>query len=205
MSKMWWTFGFFEGFISVLGYLLSVYTYIYFFFYIYYFFGAGLTPAILGLGSIYLLPKSKFNFQLYTTYVTTILSIILVILLVFSHIIPKNFDILTQLIFKNVITSKNYSISLLGVNIIKNSYWLIPLVILNSIGTIEIVGVALYSFIQDIKNKKFSKRSTGLVFILVSSFLLATVASISRFYNISIIWLGFLFTWVLFFIGYILI
>ena len=91
MSKMWWTFGFFEGFISVLGYLLSVYTHIYFFFYIYYFFGAGLTPAILGLGSIYLLPKSKFNFQLYTTYVTTILSIILVILLVFFSYYSQEF------------------------------------------------------------------------------------------------------------------
>ncbi len=202
---MWWTFGFLEGFLSVLGYLLSVYTHIYFFFYLYYFFGAGLTPAILGLGSVYLLPKSKFNFQLYITYMTIILAIILFILLLFSHIISSNFNVLTDLIFKNVITTKNYSISLLGVNIIKNSYWLIPLVILNSIGTIEIVGVSLYSFIQDIKKKRFSKRSTGLIFIVVSSFLLATVASISRFYNISVIWLGFLFTWILFFVGYILI
>lgn len=136
---------------------------------------------------------------------TIILAIILFILLLFSHIISSNFNVLTDLIFKNVITTKNYSISLLGVNIIKNSYWLIPLVILNSIGTIEIVGVSLYSFIQDIKKKRFSKRSTGLIFIVVSSFLLATVASISRFYNISVIWLGFLFTWILFFVGYILI
>ncbi len=202
LSNLFWSFGFFETAISVLAFLLSIYTKNYFDFYIYYFLGAGLTPAILGLGAVYLLGKGKI--QNYLFFSTLALSLILIFLLLISSFNIPNFNALTLLIFKNIITARDLNISLLGVNIINNGLWIIPLVILNTLGTIEILYVCIYSFYKDIKAHKITKRTIGVGLIALSVFILAFVASVSRFYNVSIIWIGFMLTWIIFFSGYIL-
>lgn len=203
-SNLLYSLGFFETSISVFAFLISIYTKNHFAFYIYYFLGAGLTPALLGLGSVYLL-KEKFHIQDALLIITVIASIALIILFYFSTFSDFNFSLLTNLIFKNIVTAKDIRISLLGVGIINNGYWLIPLVFLNTIGTIEILYVALFSIIRSIKNKNFNQRTLGVIFIFIATFLLASVASISRFYNISIIWLSFLFVWIIFFAGFSLV
>jgi hypothetical protein len=203
-SNLLYSLGFFETSISVFAFLISIYTKNHFAFYLYYFLGAGLTPALLGLGSVYLL-KEKFHIQDALLIITIIASVALIILFYFSTFSNFNFSLLTNLIFKNIITAKDIRISLLGVGIINNGYWLIPLVFLNTIGTIEILYVALFSIIKSIKNKNFNKRTLGVIFIFIATFLLASVASISRFYNISVIWLSFLLVWIIFFAGFSLV
>ncbi len=203
-NKLLWTIGFFQAFIAVTSFLISIYTKSYIFFYIYYFLGAGLTPALLGLGSIYLLKEGKYKVQTILLYLTIVLSILLIILFVFSSVSITNFNNLTQLIFKNIVTAQDIKISLLGVGVIRNGNWLIPLVALNTIGTIELLYVSLYSFLKDVKNKSISKRSVGVFLIFIAVILIAVVSSISRFYNISVVWLGFLLAWIVFFVGYIL-
>ena len=204
INKMLWTIGFFEAFIAVSSFLISIYTKSYLFFYIYYFLGAGLTPALLGLGSVYLFKEGKYKIQTILLNLTIVLSISLIILFTLSSISITNFNNLSLLIFKNIVTAQDIKISLLGIGIIKNGDWLIPLVALNTIGTIELLYVSLYSFIKDVKAKSISKRSIGVFLIFISVILIAVVSSISRFYNISVVWLGFLLAWIVFFVGYIL-
>ncbi len=203
-NKLLWSLGFFEAFIAISSFLISIYTKSHIFFYIYYFLGAGLTPALLGLGSVYLFKEGKYKVHTILSYLTIILSLLLIVLFFFSTVSVVNFNNLSNLIFKNIVTAADIKISLLGVGVINNGYWLVPLIALNTIGTLELIYVSLYSFIRDYKARSISKRSIGVLLILIAVILIAIVSSISRFYNISIVWLAFLLAWIVFFVGYIL-
>ncbi len=196
-----WSIGLFIGATAVASFYIFLVYKSSIAFYIYYYLGGGLTPAVLGLGSMYLLGRKK----LYTIslYLTIILSIIVLIYLIRSHIIYSNFDNLIRY-FKGKI-SLNKSISPNGSGVLLLGSWVIPIAISNTLGSIELIGVALYSTIMSFKRRVFNKIFWGLLILTISVFLIASLSTIARLFSPIIFWPSMVIGWLVFFIGFMLL
>ena len=193
-----WSLGLFIGAIAVLSFYIFLAFKSSFAFYIYYYLGGGLTPAVLGLGSMYLLGKKR----LYTIslYLTIILSIIVLIFLLHSHIIYANFNNLIN--YFNGKIQLNNTISPNGSGVLLLGSWVVPIAISNTLGSIELIGVALYSTIKAFKRRVFDRIFWGLLILTVSVFLIASLSTIARLFTPVIFWPSMAIGWLIFFVGF---
>ena len=196
-----WSLGLFIGALAVLSFYVFLLYKSSLAFFAYYYLGGGLTPAVLGLGSMYLLGKKR----LYTIslYLTIILSIFVLVFLLNAHIIYTNFYNLIRYFNGEIPLNKNIFPN--GSGIFKIGYWVIPIAISNTLGSVELIGVALYSTILAFKRRVFNKTFWGLLILTISVFLIASLSTIARLFTPVIFWPAMAIGWLVFFIGFMLI
>ena len=196
-----WSLGLFIGSLAMLSFYIFLTYKSTPAFLIYYYLGSGLTPAVLGLGSMYLLNKKK----LYTIslYLTITLSIIVLIYLLQAHIIYTNFYNLIK--YFNGKIAINSSISPDGSNVFKLGLWVVPIAVSNLLGSIELIGVALYSTVLAFKRRIFNRVFWGILILTVSVFLTAFLETIARLFTPVIFWPSIIIGEVGFFIGFMLL
>ncbi len=197
-SLLFWSIGLLFGAVAAFSFYVFLISHNTIPFYIYYFLGGGLTPATLGLGSIYLQKKEKLRkIMLYSTIT---LAVILLILLFFSSISREG---LHQLIFYFKGYKENAAPN--GSGVLKIGLWTIPLVILNTVGSIELIGVSLYYVYKAIRKKLYDNRFFGIFIIGLSSLALASASTVARLFIASLFWPSMLVGWLLFLIGVLLV
>ena len=196
-----WSLGLFIGALAVLSFYVFLLYKSSLAFFAYYYLGGGLTPAVLGLGSMYLLGKKR----LYTIslYLTIILSIFVLVFLLNAHIIYTNFYNLIRYFNGEIPLNKNIFPN--GSGIFKIGSWVIPIAISNTLGSVELIGVALYSTILAFKRRVFNKTFWGLLILTISVFLIASLSTIARLFTPVIFWPAMAIGWLVFFIGFMLI
>ncbi len=198
ISLLFWSIGLLFGAVAAFSFYVFLISHSTIPFYIYYFFGGGLTPATLGLGSIYLLKKEKLKKIMF--YSTIALAFILLILLFFSSISRSG---LHQLILYFDGYKNNAAPN--GSGVLKVGLWIIPLVILNTVGSIELIGVSLYYVYRAITKKMYNQRFFGILTIGLSSLALASASTVARLFVASLFWPSMLVGWLLFLIGVLLV
>ncbi len=197
-SLLFWSIGLLFGSIAAFSFYIFLISHNTIPFYIYYLLGGGLTPATLGLGSIYLQKKEKLRKTM--LYSTITLAVMLLILLFLSSISRVG---LHQLILYFEGYKNNAAPN--GSGVLKIGLWLIPLVILNTIGSIELIGVSLYYVYKAIVNKLYNQRFFGILIIGLSSLALASASTVARLFVASLFWPSMLVGWLLFLIGVLLV
>jgi hypothetical protein len=195
-SQLYWSIALIMAFLATLAYVLMVIvgptsSAGVALFRIYYIFGAALVPAWLGLGSIALVASSR---------VTRICLIVLIALSILAVV----------LISTATINMSNLSqiAGTPGTGILEPGAWLITIIILNSLGVLAVVGVALYSGWKLIRRQSSVAGIQTInllwanVLILVGDLLNAAAGSLARFFGLqSIFWIIQAFGWTVFFVG----
>jgi len=195
-SLLYWSIALIMAFLATLSYVLMVIVgptsnIGVALFRLYYIFGAALVPAWLGLGSIALVASAR---------VTRICLIVLVALSLLAVVLISTATI-------NV--SKLSGIAgTPGASIIEPGAWLITIIILNTLGVLAVVGVALYSGWKLIRKQSSVAGIQTInllwanVLILVGDLLNAAAGSLARFFGLqSSFWIIQAFGWTVFFAG----
>jgi len=158
---------------------------------LYYIFGAALVPAWLGLGSIALVASAR---------VTRICLIVLVALSLLAVVLISTATINLSKLSGIAGTP--------GTGIIEPGAWLITIIILNTLGVLAVVGVALYSGWKLIRRQSSVAGIQTInllwanVLILVGDLLNAAAGSLARFFGLqSSFWIIQAFGWTVFFAG----
>ncbi len=164
------------------------------FFRIYYILGAALMPSWLGLGSIALVGRERFMR-------------VCLLLLCFLSLLDAAF------IFAAVVNTQKLShiAGTPGTGILQPDVWLGTTIILNSLGVVAIVAVAIYSAWKLIRRQSsVAGMQTlnllwGNVLILIGALLDAAAGSLARFLGLqSTFWLVMAVGWIVFFCGVML-
>ena len=197
--QLYWSIGLVMAFVATLSYVLMIAVGPgsgagIVFFRIYYILGAALVPAWLGLGSIALVASKQ---------VTRICFIGLCVLSVLAAVLIAMAAVNTRALASVAGTP--------GTGILQPGLWLITIIILNSLGVLAVVGVALYS------GWKLLRRQSSLgglstsnilwanVLILVGDLLNGLAGTLARFLGLeSTFWLVMSLGWVLFLAGVLL-
>jgi hypothetical protein len=159
------------------------------FFRLYYILGAALMPSWLGLGSIALLARKRFtNISL---IILCLLSVLAIVLLSFSSI---NKQQLSQIAGTP------------GTGILQPAIgaWLITIIVLNTLGVLAVVGVALYSGWQMARRQGTSGLLWANVLIVTGDLINAVAGTTARLGIKNIFWLIMTVGWTVFFIGVLL-
>ena len=158
---------------------------------IYYIFGAALVPAWLGLGSIALVAVPR---------VTRICLIVLCALSLLAIVLISTATINMPKLSQIAGTP--------GTGILEPGAWLVTIIILNTLGVLAVVGVALYSGWKLIcrQSSVAGIQTINLlwanVLILVGDLLNAAAGSLARFFGLqSSFWIIQAFGWTVFFAG----
>ncbi len=155
------------------------------FFRIYYIFGASLVPAWLGLGSIALVTSPR---------VVRICLIVLSILSVLTIVLVAAASIDMHALSQVEGTA--------GGGILRPGAWLVMLILLNSLGTLAVAGVAIYSGIQLLRRQGSSNLLWGNIFILAGVLIIAFAGTNVRLLGgENTFWLIMAFGWIVFFAG----
>ena len=152
-----------------------------------------LTPAWLGLGSVALISGPRST-KLWLTFLY-LLSGATTALILLARI---NMQMLSQIVGP-------------GTGILQPGPWLVAVIIINTLGVVEFVGVAIYSVLklyrrqQNIAGLRTSNILWANVLILVGDLLNAGAGSVARVLGFeSGFWVLMAFGWVIFFIGVLL-
>jgi len=198
--QLYWATALSMAFLATLAYVLMILVQPtsaagIFLFRIYYDLGGALVPAWLGLGSIALVSSPR---------VTRISLIILSLLSVLA----------TGLIFLATINLPKLAqiAGTPGTGTLEPGFWLVTLIVLNTLGVVAVVGVAIYSGWKLIRRQSSMGRSAytsnvlwANVFILIGEILNATAGSLARFMGVEdIFWLIMALGWLVLFIGVLL-
>ena len=195
-SQLYWSIALIMAFLATLAYVLMVIVgptsnIGVALFRLYYIFGAALVPAWLGLGSIALVASAR---------VTRICLIVLVALSLLAVVLISTATINMSKLSGIAGTP--------GTGIIEPGAWLITIIILNTLGVLAVVGVALYSGWKLIRRQSSVAGIQTInllwanVLILVGDLLNAAAGSLARFFGLqSSFWIIQAFGWTVFFAG----
>jgi hypothetical protein len=164
------------------------------FFHIYYIFGGALVPAWLGLGSIALVTNARV--ARISLIILCILSVLAAVLICFAKV---------------DLTRLSHIAGTPGTGILQPGAWLITIIILNILGVLAVVGVAIYSGWklarrqQSVAGLSTSNILWANVLILVGDLLNGLAGTLARFLGVEgTFWLVMSFGWVMFLIGVLL-
>ncbi len=195
-SQLYWSIALIMAFLATLAYVFMVIvgptTSIgIVLFRIYYIFGAALVPAWLGLGSIALVASPRI-----TRICLVVLSIMSILAIVLISTATINMPKLSQVAGTP------------GTGILEPGAWLVMIIILNTLGVLAVVGVALYSGWKLIRRQSSVAGIQTInllwanVLILVGDLLNAAAGSLARFFGLqSSFWIIQAFGWTVFFAG----
>jgi len=195
-SQLYWTIALLMAFIATLAYILMVLVTPtgemgIFFFRLYYTLGAALTPAWLGLGSLALVTGKRvartFCFLLGGASLLAVVTI--------------SSAAMDMHVLSNVAGTP-------GTGVLRPGAWLPILIILNTLGLVALVGVALYSGWQLWRNWVGGSNSRagnlllGNVLILTGALLNAAAGTLARAFGLSSsFWLIMALGWIVFYLG----
>lgn len=197
--QLYWTIGLLMAFAATLAYVLMIITQPtssvgMLFFRLYYILGAALVPAWLGLGSIALVASKQVTRSCFI--VLCVLSILAAVLISLAEVN------LTQLA---------HIAGTPGTGILQPGAWLITIIILNTLGVVAVVGVAIYSGWKLVRRQSSvgglstSNILWANVLILAGDLLNGTAGTLARFSGVeNTFWLVMSLGWVLFLIGVLL-
>ncbi len=164
------------------------------FFRLYYILGGALMPAWLGLGSIALISRPLVT--RISVSVLSILSVLAAVLILFAEI---NMTKLSQVAGTP------------GTGILQPGAWLVMTIILNTLGVVAVVGVALYSGWKLVRRQSSvgGMRTSNVlwanIFILAGAILNATAGTLARFLGVqNTFWLIMAVGWIVLFVGVLL-
>jgi len=150
---------------------------------LYYLFGAALNVAFLGLGSLYLLLQRNLRE--------------LVIVLIVASIVTA------AAIFAAPINSAELaSATGAGTNVLGAGPWLPLLILMNSFGTICLVGVALYSAARTWRSHDHLDRAVANVIIAAGALTIAGAGTFARLAGAGAFWVIMLIGWTIMFAGF---
>lgn len=156
---------------------------------LYYILGAALMPSWLGLGSIALITKGRI-----TRICLIVLSVLSVIAIVLIASAPIDMQQLSQ-----IAGTPGTGILLPTVGA-----WLITIIVLNSLGVVAVVGVAIYSGWKLLVRQGTSSLLWANVLILAGDIINALAGTTARLGVKNIFWLIMTLGWIVFFIGVVL-
>ena len=198
-SQLYWSIALIMAFLATLAYVLMVIVGPtsnagVALFRIYYIFGAALVPAWLGLGSIALVASQR---------ITRICLVALIILSILAIVLISTATINISKLSQIAGTP--------GTGILEPGAWLITIIILNTLGVLAVVGVALYSGWKLIRRQSSVAGIQTInllwanVLILAGDLLNAAAGSFARFFGLqSSFWIIQAFGWTVFFAGVII-
>jgi hypothetical protein len=197
--QLYWAIALLMAFVATLAYLAMIVAQPasesgILFFRIYYILGGALTPAWLGMGSVALV------FSRRTTRICLgILSFISLVAI--SFILDASID-LAQI--RQVVGTP-------GTGVLQPGPWLVPLILLNTLGVVALAGISIYSGWKlvrrqpDIAGLRTSNVLWANVLILVGALLNGAAGSLARFFGVeNVFWLIMALGWVILFIGVLL-
>lgn len=181
---------------------------------IYYLFGATLLVGYLGLGTIHLLWGGSI--AKVSTAIVVILSVISIILIFQAKTDPISLEKVNAKLQSSSATVQEVKIELdegdaklkVADALVKHSALRIITAFLNIIGSLVLIGGAVYSAITSIANKKLDNRFVGTALIAAGAFIIASGGTMSGIAGISgqivlsatitvgiaVMFIGFLFT-----------
>ena len=195
-AQLYWSIALIMAFLATLAYVLMVIvgptsSIGVGLFRIYYIFGAALVPAWLGLGSIALVASPRI-----TRICLIILSALSLLAIVLISTATINMSKLSQIAGTP------------GTGILEPGLWLVTIIILNTLGVLAVVGVALYSGWKLIRRQSSVAgiQTVNLlwanIMILAGDLLNAAAGSLARFFGLqSSFWIIQAFGWTVFFAG----
>jgi hypothetical protein len=195
-SQLYWSIALIMAFLATLSYVLMVIvgptsSIGVALFRIYYIFGAALVPAWLGLGSVALVASPPIT--RICLIALCALSILAIVLIATATI---NISKLSQIAGTP------------GTGILEPGAWLVTIIILNTLGVLAVVGVALYSGWKLIRRQSSVAGIQTInllwanVLILAGDLLNAAAGSLARFFGLqSSFWIIQAFGWTVFFAG----
>jgi hypothetical protein len=197
--QLYWAIGLLMAFLATLAYVLMIVVQPasgpgMLFFRVYYILGAALVPAWLGLGSIALVTKKRV--ERICLVVLCVLSVLATVLIAVANV---------------DLTKLSQIAGTPGTGILQPGAWLITIIVLNTLGVLAVVGVAIYSgwkLISRQRNVADLSTSNILwanVLILVGDLLNASAGTLARLLGVeSTFWLVMSLGWVAFLIGVLL-
>lgn len=200
-AQLYWAIALFMAFFATLAYILLVVGTPTseagkFFFRLYYTLGAALTPVWLGLGSIALVTSKRVA---RTCFFILCLASLLAVVTISEA--PMNLSALTKI-------AGTPGTGILDAHA---GAWLITIIVLNSLGVLAVVGVAIYSGWQLLRRRAsvagFHPRNLLLanVLILVGDLFNAVAGTLARAFGLSSsFWLIMALGWTIFYLGVLL-
>jgi hypothetical protein len=198
-SQLYWSIALTMAFLATLAYVFMVIvgptsSTGMLFFRVYYILGAALVPAWLGLGSIALVASPR---------ITRICLIALSALSILAIVLVSTATI--------NISNLNHIAGTPGTGILEPGAWLATIIVLNTLGVLAVVGVAVYSGWKLVRRQssvggiQTSNLLWANVLILAGDLLNAAAGSLARFFGLeSSFWLVMAFGWIMFFAGVLL-
>ena len=195
-SQLYWSIALIMAFLATLAYVLMVIigptsSIGVALFRIYYIFGAALVPAWLGLGSIALVASPRI-----TRICLIVLCALSLLAIALISTATSNMSKLSQIAGTP------------GTGILEPGAWLVTIIILNTLGVLAVVGVALYSGWKLIRRQSSVAGIQTInllwanVLILAGDLLNAAAGSLARFFGLqSSFWIIQAFGWTVFFAG----
>src|SRR5947209_3227396 len=192
--QLYWGIALFMAFVATLAYVCMILVQPTsgagtLFFRLYYILGAALMPSWLGLGSIALVANSR---------ITRICLVVLCVLSVLAALLISMAGVDKQQLSKIVGTP--------GTGILQPEIgaWLITIIVLNTLGVLAVVGVAIYSGWKLMIRQGTSYLLWGNVLILAGDLINAAAGTTARLGVKNIFWLVMTLGWIVFFIGVML-
>lgn len=197
--QLYWSSGLVMAFVATLAYVLMIVMQPVspagvIFFRVYYLLGAALVPAWLGLGSIALVSSQRLTRICF--FILVALSL-LAALLIFTASIDMGK--LSQIAGTP------------GTGTLQQGAWLLTIIVLNTLGVVAVVGVAIYSGWKlvrrqsDVAGLHTSNVLWANMLILIGDMLNALAGTLARVLGLqSTFWLIMALGWVVFFIGVVL-
>ena len=198
-SQLYWSIALTMAFLATLAYVFMVIvgptsSTGMLFFRVYYILGAALVPAWLGLGSIALVASPRI-----TRICLIVLSALSILAIVLISIATIN------------ISNLSHVAGTPGTGILESGAWLATIIVLNTLGVLAVVGVAVYSGWKLVRRQssvggtQTSNLLWANVLILAGDLLNAAAGSLARFFGLeSSFWLVMAFGWIMFFAGVLL-
>lgn len=194
MYQLYWGIALFMAFVATLAYTSMILVQPtsnigVLFFRLYYILGAALMPSWLGLGSIALVARAN---------ITRICLVVLCVLSLLAALLISIAGIDMQQLSQIAGTP--------GAGILQPQLgaWLITIIVMNTLGVLAVVGVAIYSAWKLIQRQGTSSLLWANVLILGGDLINATAGTTARLGVKNIFWLVMTLGWIVFFIGVLL-
>jgi hypothetical protein len=197
--QLYWAIALLMAFVATLAYLAMIAVQPtsgagILFFRIYYILGGALTPAWLGMGSVALVFSART-----TRICLGILSLISLIAITFILDAGINLAQIRQVVGTP------------GTGVLQTGPWLVPLILLNTLGVVALAGISIYSGWKlvrrqpDIAGLRTSNVLWANLLILIGALLDGAAGSLARFFGVeNVFWLVMALGWVILFIGVLL-